>query len=107
MNVTQDGVHTLTTNIQGIIPDPTDPNQDPSNANFPTPWTLNSPFNPTLTTTGSTFTSTVCGTCTRFLVTVTLQTGNLGDAGISSFSNTFRMQQVPEPATMGDRKSVV
>ena len=103
INVNQNDVYTFSKQIQGVLPDETDPNQDPTQPGAigtPGEWTeLGSVFDETLTTTNNAPASVSCGVCTRFLITDTLQRTAAGGI-ISSTTNSFTLSQVPEPATL-------
>jgi hypothetical protein len=98
--------------VKGVLWDPSDPNQDPTQPGAigaADEWTILGPevqpappglaaFDDSLTTEGDNTVDIFCGQCTRFLVTdiITVPTGVGFD--VSSVQNTYGL--VPEPATL-------
>ncbi len=90
----------VTKDIKGVLPDLTDPTQDPDGP--PDNWTLlGTVFDESVTSFGGSTEAPFCGQCTRFLITDTVVLVGGGTSnGANGITNTFGLVEVPEPATL-------
>lgn len=98
LDVDEDKANTVATKyIQGILPDPADPAQDPDGPT--TNWTLlGTVFNKNISATSGSAGPVLCGVCVKFLVT---DIALYNDSNtLSGMTNTFDIVNVPEPTTM-------
>lgn len=104
LNVTQNDQFVFTKRVEGVLSDPLDPDQSPSQPGAigaADEWTLlGTVFDETLTTSNNAPDSVTCGSCTRFLITDTLVRTVAGGGIVSSATNSFTIAEVPEPATL-------